>query len=462
MKHVMRFFFLVGFSTALLGQTISNGAFNSYILCDNGIPMACGANNNGQLGLGYSDNNDHYTFTSYENLSGITAISGGHTSVFFLKNDGTVWGTGSNQDGRLGLDISVFSINEPIQIPGLTDIVAISTGVANSFFLKNDGTVWGCGKNFDGEIGLGHTNPQYGVIQMPGLSDVIAIANGTYHSMFLKNDGTVWATGANGAGQLGINSNLGRATTPVQVLISNVTAIATGYHHSIFLKDDGNVWVCGTNMHGELGNGGATPNSRSPIQVNSVSDIVSIHTSGTSYNSMFLKNDGTVWQCGGNELGNFGSGATVGSNIVVMNPLINAINDLTTNGYHTVFLKNDGTLWSAGGNISGQLGVYTASSAFTPIQIPIACAVLDNENQDLAEENLFLYPNPSQGIVHLSKKLSQSCDFVLYSALGQELFNEILNLDTEEIDLSKNASGIYYYTLEFENGHKTNGKIIIE
>jgi LPXTG-motif cell wall-anchored protein len=43
-------------------------------------------------------------------------------------------------------------------------------------------------------------------VQVPGLSRVIAIAAGAYHSLAVKSDGTVWAWGGNGAGQLGDGS----------------------------------------------------------------------------------------------------------------------------------------------------------------------------------------------------------------------------------------------------------------
>ena len=40
-------------------------------------------------------------------------------------------------------------------------------------------------------------------VQVPGLTGVVAVAAGYYHSLAVKTDGTVWAWGDNDYGQLG-------------------------------------------------------------------------------------------------------------------------------------------------------------------------------------------------------------------------------------------------------------------
>ena len=75
-----------------------------------------------------------------------------------LKNDGTLWGCGSNDNGQLGLgddaNRSTFT-----QIITITDnIKEIYCGGGCTFILKNDDTLWSCGYNTDGRLGLGDTN----------------------------------------------------------------------------------------------------------------------------------------------------------------------------------------------------------------------------------------------------------------------------------------------------------------
>ncbi len=51
-------------------------------------------------------------------------------------------------------------------------------------------------------------------VQVTGLTGVIAIASGSNHTLAVKSDGTVWAWGANGSNQLGDGTTSPR-TSPV-------------------------------------------------------------------------------------------------------------------------------------------------------------------------------------------------------------------------------------------------------
>ena len=75
-----------------------------------------------------------------------------------LKNDGTLWGSGQNAYGQLGLgdatDRKIFT-----QVTtNVDDVKSIYCGRNHTFMLKNDGTLWGCGRNDYGQLGLGDTN----------------------------------------------------------------------------------------------------------------------------------------------------------------------------------------------------------------------------------------------------------------------------------------------------------------
>ena len=59
----------------------------------------------------------------------------------------------------------------------------LAGGAAHTLILKSDGTVWAVGSNNTGQLGDGGTTSRGTPVQVSGLSDVVAIAAGAYHSM---------------------------------------------------------------------------------------------------------------------------------------------------------------------------------------------------------------------------------------------------------------------------------------
>ena len=113
--------------------------------------------------------------------------------------------------------------------------------------IKNDGTLWAWGDNTDGELGDGTYNDRDTPVQVVGLTNVIAIAAGGYHNLALKSDGTVWAWGRNFLYQLG-DPSVTQSNIPIQVKgplgvgnLTGIIAISAGGHHSIALKNDNTV-----------------------------------------------------------------------------------------------------------------------------------------------------------------------------------------------------------------------------
>lgn len=237
---------------------ISAGRTHSLFLKNDGTVWACGNNTSRQLGDGTTTH--RITPVSIGSLSGITAVSAGNDHSIFLKNDGTVWTTW----GSSGI---------PVQISSLSGITAVSAGGFHSLFLKNDGTVWANGSDIYGQLGDGPFNSSGSTpVQVTSLSGITAISAGWVHSLFLKNDGTVWACGNNANGQLGDGTTVDKRLTPVKSgSLSGIIEISAGgiyqsYGHSLFLKNDGTVWACGYNNYGQLGDG-TNVNKYTPVQV---------------------------------------------------------------------------------------------------------------------------------------------------------------------------------------------------
>ena len=136
------------------------------------------------------------------------------------------------------------------------DIKQIACGDFHTIILKNDDSLWSCGYNSRGQLGLGDTTDRttFTKVTTNINNDVKQVACGNWYTMIVKNDGSLWACGYNYYGQLGLGDTTDRNTfTKVTTNINNdVEQIACGYYTTFILKNDGRVWSCGYNNYGQL------------------------------------------------------------------------------------------------------------------------------------------------------------------------------------------------------------------
>ncbi|MDI6898042.1 RCC1 domain-containing protein [Methanocella conradii] len=148
----------------------------------------------------------------------------GYMHALFIKEDGTVWAWGLNTNGQLGdgslLDRSDSYKTVPVQVKNLKDAKAVSAGIMTSMALKDDGTVWVWGLNGGGQHGVGMVGDIVATPKMvQGLSGVVAISSKLVHSAFLKEDGSVWVCGENGVRNMAAESPVeAYAGKPIKVL----------------------------------------------------------------------------------------------------------------------------------------------------------------------------------------------------------------------------------------------------
>ncbi|MFZ5774640.1 MAG: RCC1 domain-containing protein [Thermodesulfobacteriota bacterium] len=235
---------------------IAAGYYHSMVLLSDGTIRALGSNYYGQLGD--TTNTSSSMAVPVYGLTDVAAIAAGYNHSLALKEDGTVWAWGWNYSGELGGGFTSTSSATPVLVSGVSNIVAIDSDAgygSHSLALKNDGTVWAWGANSDGQLGDGTTTQRTTPVQVSGLTNVMAIAAGGDFSLALKTDGTVWAFGGNSLGQLG-NGSTQDSAVPVQVSgLSGVTAITAGGAHGLAVTADGVLWAWGRSSDGQLGLG---------------------------------------------------------------------------------------------------------------------------------------------------------------------------------------------------------------
>ena len=184
----------------------------------------------------------------------------------------------------------------------------------HSLILKNDSTLWGCGNNGDGQLGLGDSSNRNTFTQVTTNGDDIKQVYCSFnHTLILENDGTLWSTGFNYYGELGLGDTTNRTTfTQVTTNTDNIKKIYCGENHTFILKNDGTLWGCGRNEYGQLGLGDTT-NRTTFTQITTNTDDIKEICCG--YNHTFiLKNDGTLWSAGNNYNGQLGLGDTINRN----------------------------------------------------------------------------------------------------------------------------------------------------
>ena len=190
---------------------------------------------------------------------------------------------------------------------GLSKIISVATGKDFSLFLDINGTVWSCGFNEVGQLGLGldngsHINKPEKITSLPKIKAIFCTG---WSSFFIDVEGSNWCCGSNQFGQLGLG-DLQHRNVPTKLNGGPLAAIS-GFSHTLFLDSSGSVWSCGLNEDGQLGSG--TVNSRcKPEKINGLPKICAV--SGGINFSMFLDYTGSVWACGSNKFGELGLGHT--------------------------------------------------------------------------------------------------------------------------------------------------------
>ncbi len=170
--------------------------------------------------------------------------------------------------------------------------------------------------------------------------------------------------------------------------------------------------------------------------------------------------------------------------------------DNTGNTYDVFVVKYDpagNVLWvkSAGGNkwdvawgisIDGSGNVYITGDFFSVSSSFGSNTLTNTDNSGATDDifvaklgattgikeenipgNVFVYPNPSSGIFHFKTNIQKGI-MKIYNTLGQEIFS-ILNLNPQilnKVDLSGQASGIYFYQITSEEKQIATGKLIIQ
>ncbi|CAF4909512.1 unnamed protein product [Rotaria sp. Silwood1] len=190
------------------------------------------------------------------NDDGVQVACGQYFSMCLtLSGKIVLWGSIS---GKITNDDGLF-YSKPEQLGGFNDrrVIQIAAGYNHCLGLTDDGTVYAVGLNAHGQLGLGHNKGCRSATPIACLrgSPIVYIACGAYHSVIISKSGTVFTCGLNASGQLGLSD------TDIRVWPSNIKALqqqkvtyaACGEKHSVVVTVDGGVFSFGSGTYGQLG-----------------------------------------------------------------------------------------------------------------------------------------------------------------------------------------------------------------
>lgn len=338
---------------------------------------AWGDNNFGQLGNGtFSDSNIPVQEASHS--TDWVDINAGSDHVLAVKSDGTLWAWGSNASGQLGIPLVIISSNMPMQVGNATDWVSLGCGKQQSYAIKANGTLWACGSNQSGALGINSTQSVNVFTMVGSNTNWRNVSGGNNHVAAIQLNGTLWTWGANNFGQLGNALQTSQSLAPIQIGTSNNwISVETGDDHVMALQNNGKLFAWGFNQSGQLGNGN-TINQSSPVQIGSSIFWVGMASGQTGTNNVTqtlgVAADGKVYSWGNNVYGQLGN---TGSNDSNPHPVPTQISTLTNIvnvecGYGSSYaLGANGVLYSWGYNNKGQLGDGTNNDIYFPVTVSV-------------------------------------------------------------------------------------------
>ena len=425
------------------------GGYSTYYLKEDGTIWATGYNNYGQLGIGNTTNKSNFTQVIFEDGTPVKAkyLSAGSRNMNFIGIDGFVYATGCNVDGQLSNGDKISSLY-PIRMKyadksEINDAIQIAAGdsyykniASNITIIKNDGTVWVSGKNDDGQIG-NNTNISTtyltlmgdGFLNYPDKFIEIGV-NDTYSinadNLNIEDDMNVFIDSTSTLGTLsysvedtniaeiesdnvikGISQGITKVLVTdnktgaktyiwVKVVKDQNVAINAGYKFTVSLKQNGSVWTWGQNNYGQLGLGNNT-NYNGPQEVTSLGDKNIVDVKAGYYHAVALTESGEVYSWGYNGYGQLGNGTKDNSSIPQKIEGLSNIVKVDAYKYITIALNADGKVYVCGQG-------YNA----TPAELKFNRKIIDISGDIVLAENRRAY--------NLKETVSYGKDLIKISA----------------------------------------------
>lgn len=195
---------------------------------------------------------EYYNHELTEIMGSVEDISNGTSSTLIITKDGDLYVMGKNDYGQLGLGSKDNDVHrEPVYVT--SEVKCAAAGGATSYFVTDDGMLYGCGINYEFQISESECEyvPEFVEI-MDNVRDISATRSGL---LILSEDNCLYMRGSNDTcvDESMIGSNWTQAQNTK--IASDVISVCGADGYGIMMKEDGKLYSWGRNDRGDLGCG---------------------------------------------------------------------------------------------------------------------------------------------------------------------------------------------------------------
>ncbi|KAM3961583.1 uncharacterized protein ACR2FA_004300 [Aphomia sociella] len=237
---------------------ISCGDEHSAVICQNGRVFVFGGNAWGQLGLGHKDEVTRPSCVKWLKPHRAMFVACGRAHTFFVTDSNAIYSVGCNDEGQLGTgDMEHHTVPQFVELEGEpAQIRQVSAGSNHTAILTDEGRVFMCGSNSEGQLGLGEdTRSSVKFTELKFMEKIVFVECGYYHTVFITEQGAVFVTGDNENTKLGVPNVATTIYVPEVLPIDiPIKSACCGASHTFLLSmDETKILAFGSNERGQLG-----------------------------------------------------------------------------------------------------------------------------------------------------------------------------------------------------------------
>ena len=307
--------------------------------------------------------------------AGWVSVTAGADHACALRHGGALWCWGDNGEGEAGIGSGADKVTRPHRVttPAADGWSSVAAGGGHTCAIRDDGTLWCWGLNFDGQLGIGSLDsenlPQQ--VTTPAADGWASVTTGAGHTCAVRADATLWCWGFGSDGELG-TGGIDDQTVPQQVTAPAAdgwSSVSAGGGHTCAVRADATLWCWGNGFFGQLGAGDLVSRLL-PQQVTAPAAGGWSSVAAGAFSTCALQTH-ALWCWGDNDNGQLGIGGTAGQDLPrrVPVPSRTGWSVIAPGDFHACAIRTGHTLWCWGYNTAGELGLDSTTEQHQAQQV---------------------------------------------------------------------------------------------